>query len=52
MFDSNALRDYLIKRGVSKVGYAEINVDEFPDFSYGISLVLKLPKECIQAIID
>ena len=37
MFDGNVLKDYLIKRGVSKVGYAKINVSEFPDFNYGIS---------------
>ncbi|MCR5026227.1 MAG: 4Fe-4S binding protein [Methanobrevibacter sp.] len=52
MFDGNVLKEYLIKRGVSKVGYTEINVSEFPDFNYGISLVMKLPKDCIQALID
>lgn len=52
MFDGNVLRQYLMKRGVSKVGYARINVSEFPQFNYGISLVLKLPKDCIQSIID
>ena len=52
MFDGEVLKDYLIKKGVSKVGYAEINVGEFPDFNYGISLVMKLPKDCIQAIVD
>lgn len=52
MFDGNVLRQYLMKRGVSKVGYTRINVSEFPQFNYGISLVLKLPKDCIQSIID
>ena len=52
MFDGDALKDYLIKRGVSKVGYTKIAVSEFPDYDYGISLLLKLPKDCIQAIID
>lgn len=52
MFDGDALKEHLIKRGVSKVGYAKIDVSEFPQFNYGISLVLKLPKDCIQAIID
>ena len=52
MFDGNTLKDYLANRGVSKVGYAKIDVSDFPDFKYGISLVLKLPKSCIQFLID
>ena len=44
------LEKYLLGLGVSKVGYADVNglAKDFVDLPYGISLVLKLPKETIK----
>lgn len=46
------LEKYLLGLGVSKVGYADVNglAKDFVDLPYGISLVLKLPKETIQLV--
>jgi len=52
MFDGDVLKQYLISQGISKVGYTQVNVDEFSSLNYGIALVLKLPREAIQAFID
>ena len=52
MFNGVVLKKYLLNSGVSKVGYAKVNVDDFPDFKYAISLVMKLPKKAIQSLID
>ncbi|MBR0371237.1 MAG: epoxyqueuosine reductase [Methanobrevibacter sp.] len=52
MFDGDVLKQYLISQGISKVGYTQVNVDEFSSLNYGIALVLKLPREAIQALID
>ena len=52
MFDGDELKKYLINEGISKVGYAQVNVEDFPNLNYGISLVLKLPKDAIQALLD
>lgn len=52
MFDGEFLKNYLISEGVSKVGYCKVNCDDFPSLGYGIALVLKLPKEAIQALLD
>lgn len=52
MFDGDVLKQYLLSQGISKVGYTQVNVDEFSSLNYGIALVLKLPREAIQALID
>ena len=54
MFEMKKLKDYLIKEGVSKVGFANVEglASEFIDLPNGISLVLKIPKETIQLVID
>ena len=52
MLDGDALKQYLISQGVSKVGYTSVNVDDFPNLNYGIALVLRLPREAIQALLD
>ncbi len=52
MFDGIFLKNYLKNKGVSKVGYTAINAEDFPQYNFAISLVMKLPKECIRAIID
>ena len=48
------LKKYLLDLGVSKVGYADVEglANEFVDLPNGISLVLKIPKETIQLVID
>lgn len=48
------LKEYLLNLGVSKVGYANVKglASEFIDLPNGISLVLKIPKETIQLVID
>ena len=48
------LKKYLLKLGASKVGYADVKglASEFVDLPNGISLVLKIPKETIQLVID
>ena len=48
------LKKYLLDLGVSKVGYADVKglASEFVDLPNGISLVLKIPKETIQLVID
>ena len=48
------LKEYLMNLGVSKVGYANVKglANEFIDLPNGISLVLKIPKETIQLVID
>ena len=48
------LKKYLLNLGVSKVGYADVKglASEFVDLPNGISLVLKIPKETIQLVID
>lgn len=50
--DGNTLRNYLINEGVSKVGYCSVNIDDFPDLNNAISIVLKLPKEAIEALLN
>ena len=46
------LKKYLLKLGVSKVGYADVSglASEFVDLPHGISLVLKLPIETIHLV--
>lgn len=46
------LKKFLINKGASKVGYADVSglADEFIDLPNGISLVLKLPKEAIEYV--
>lgn len=46
------LEKYLLSLGVSKVGYANVTglANEFVNLPYGISLVLKLPKETIYLV--
>ena len=48
------LKKYLLNLGASKVGYANVKglANEFIDLPNGISLVLKIPKETIQLVID
>ena len=48
------LKKYLLNLGASKVGYADVKglASEFVDLPNGISLVLKIPKETIQLVID
>ena len=45
----NNLKDYLIKLGTSKVGFANVEglASEFTSLPNGISLVLKLPKQAM-----
>ena len=52
MFDEDFLKHYLINGGISKVGYTKVSVDDFSNLNYGISLVLKLPKEAIEALLN
>lgn len=52
MFDGDVLRKYLIEEGVSKIGYARVDVDDFPNLNYAIALVLKLPKKAIGALLS
>ena len=52
MIDGEFLRKYLIDEGVSKVGYCSVNIDDFPNLNNAISLVLKLPKEAIENLLD
>ena len=52
MLDGDSLKEHLISQGISKVGYTNVNVDEFSSLNYGISLVLKLPKEAIEALLN
>ena len=52
MFDGDKLKKYLIDEGISKVGYTRVNVEDFPNLDYGVSLVLKLPKDAIQTLLD
>lgn len=52
MFDGDVLRKHLMDEGVSKVGYASIDVDDFPNLNYAVSLVLKLPKKAIEALLN
>ncbi len=48
------LEKYLLRLGASKVGYANVEglASEFIDLPYGISLVLKLPKEAMKFLED
>lgn len=43
------LKEYLLELGASKVGYANVDglANKFVDLPYGISLVLKIPKDTI-----
>lgn len=50
MFDGEILKNFLINEGVSKVGYTKANVDDFSNLNYAIALILKLPKEAIEAL--
>lgn len=52
MFDGEVLKDYLIGEGISKVGFTKVNLSEFPSLDYGVSLVLKLPRQAIQLLLD
>lgn len=52
MFDEDFLKYYLINEGISKVGYTKVTVDDFSNLNYGIALVLKLPKEAIEALLN
>ena len=52
MFDGEVLKDYLIGEGISKVGFTKVNLSEFPSLDYGVALVLKLPRQAIQLLID
>ncbi|WP_407432557.1 hypothetical protein [Methanobrevibacter sp.] len=52
MFDEDFLKHYLINEGISKVGYTRVSVDDFSNLNYGISLVLKLPKEAIEYLLN
>ena len=52
MFDGEVLKDYLIGEGISKVGFTKINLSEFPSLDYGVALVLKLPRQAIQLLLD
>ena len=48
------LKKYLLQLGASKVGFGDVSglADDFIELPYGISLVLKLPKEVIDYITD
>lgn len=50
MSEMNDVKNYLIKLGASKVGFADVNglAKEFVDLPNGISLVLKLPLEAME----
>ena len=52
MFDGDFLREYLISEGISKVGYTTVDVSEFENFPYAISLVRKLPKKAIKLLME
>lgn len=54
MSEMNELKEYLMELGASKVGFADVEgvASEFVDYPNGISLVLKIPKETIQLVID
>lgn len=52
MLDEDFLKHYLINEGISKVGYTKVTVDDFSNLNYGIALVLKLPKEAIEALLN
>ena len=52
MFDGEVLKDYLIGEGISKVGFTKVNLSEFPSLDYGVALVLKLPRQAIQVLLD
>lgn len=54
MSATNDLKEYLIELGASKVGFTNVEglASEFVDYPNGISLVLKIPKETIQLVID
>ena len=50
MSEMNELKEYLIRSGASKVGFADVNglASEFIDLPNGISIVLKLPVEAMK----
>lgn len=50
----NGLKKYLQGLGASKVGYADVEglASDFIDLPYGISIVLKLPKEAMKFLDD
>lgn len=52
MSEQENLKNYLMKLGASKVGFADVDglAKQFIDLPNGISLVLKLPKETIQLV--
>lgn len=52
MSEQENLKNYLMKLGTSKVGFADVDglAKQFIDLPNGISLVLKLPKETIQLV--
>ena len=52
MSEPENLKNYLMKIGASKVGFADVDglAKQFIDLPNGISLVLKLPKETIQLV--
>lgn len=52
MMDGEKLRDFLIKEGISKVGYAAVDVSEFESYPYAVSLVRKLPKKAIKLLME
>ena len=52
MFDGEALKDYLIGEGISKVGFTRVSLSEFPSLDYGVALVLKLPRQAVQSLLD
>ena len=54
MSEMKELKEYLIRQGASKVGFADVKglASEFVDYPNGISLVLKIPKETIQLVKD
>ena len=54
MSEMNEIKNYLMKLGASKVGFADVNglASEFIDLPNGISLVLKLPKETIEYLYE
>ena len=49
MPEMNNVKDYLLKLGASKVGFADVEglAKEFVDLPNGISIVLKLPKQAM-----
>ncbi len=52
MFDGDVLRQYLIKEGISKVGYTAVKVSEFESLPYAVSLVRKLPRKAIELLME